>query len=245
MTVTTNPAPAEPARTPRLPFAERERQIVEGAIKFFSETGFAGQTRELSKRLGITQPLLYRYFDSKQALIERVYQTVFEARWNPAWVPLLQDRSVPLRERVLAFYREYSEATYQPEWIRIYLHAGLSDPTLNRRYLQHVRRELIPAWCRELRQYCGLPDSDVPVAEQELEFVWNLHGGIFYMALRSHVYRIRSNVDFMTQVGFAVDNFLAGALTTYPRLVAEFSPLAMTTSAHRKRSARRPSSSTA
>jgi AcrR family transcriptional regulator len=203
----------------RLSSAERERQIIEGAIAYFSEAGFSGQTRELSSRLGITQPLLYRYFASKQALIERVYQTVFEGRWNPEWIPLLQNRSLPLRERLVEFYRQYSAATYRPDWIRIYLHAGLSDPTLNRRYIQLVRRELMPAYCRELRHACGLPESDQPVSEEEVEFVWSLHGGIFYMALRQHVYKTRIPVDFMTHVALVVDNFLAGAATVYPRLL--------------------------
>jgi AcrR family transcriptional regulator len=218
----------------RLPSADRERQIIEGAIAYFSEAGFSGQTRELSKRLGVTQPLLYRYFASKQALIERVYQTVFESRWNPAWIPLLKDRSTPLRDRLIEFYRQYSEATYRPEWIRIYMHAGLSDPTLNRRYIQLVRRELMPVYCRELRHECGLPDSTVEVAEEEIEFVWSLHGGIFYMAMRQHVYKTRINVDFMTHVALVVDNFLAGARTTYPRLVAIFAPQAMAGSAQVK-----------
>jgi AcrR family transcriptional regulator len=211
----------------RLAPADRERQIIEGAISYFSEVGFSGQTRELSSRLGITQPLLYRYFANKQALIERVYQTVFEGRWNPAWIALLQDRSVPLRDRLIEFYRQYSKATYRPDWIRIYMHAGLSNPALNRRYIQLVRRQLMPVYCRELRHYCGLPDTDVEVAEEEIEFVWNLHGGIFYRAMREHVYKTRIQADFMTHVAFAVDNFLAGAQTTYPRLLSAFSPDAL------------------
>lgn len=211
----------------RLAPADRERQIIDGAIAYFSEAGFSGQTRELSKRLGVTQPLLYRYFASKQALIERVYQTVFEGRWNPAWIPPLQDRSVPLRDRLIHFYRQYSDATYRPEWIRIYMHAGLSDPTLNRRYIQLVRRELMPVYCRELRHACGLPDTDAEVSEEEIEFVWSLHGGIFYMAMRQHVYKTRINVDFMTHVALVVDNFLAGAQTTFPRLLATFAPDAL------------------
>ena len=204
----------------RLAPADRERQIIEGAIAFFSEFGFSGQTRELSKRLGITQPLLYRYFANKQALVERVYQTVFEGRWNPVWITQLKDRSTPLRERLIDFYRRYAAATYRPEWIRIYMHAGLSDPTLNRRYIQLVRRELMPVYCRELRHECGVPDNDVEVTEEEIEFVWSLHGGIFYMALRQHVYKIRIQVDFLTHVALVVDNFIAGAKLTYPRLLA-------------------------
>jgi AcrR family transcriptional regulator len=211
----------------RLPPADRERQIIEGAIAYFAETGFSGQTRELSKRLGITQPLLYRYFENKQALIDRVYQTVFAGRWDPSWITLLRDRSLPLRERLLEFYRRYSEATYRPEWIRIYMHAGLSSPTLNRRYIQLVRRELMPVYCHELRHHCGFADTGTPASEQEIEFVWSLHGGIFYQAMRRHVYRTRINVDFMTHVGFAVDTFLAGAEVTYPRLLAQFAPEAL------------------
>ena len=203
----------------RLAPQERERQILEGAIAYFSEVGFSGQTRELSRRLGITQPLLYRYFPSKQALIERVYQTVFQGRWNPAWIALLQDRSVPLRERLLAFYRQYAQATYRPEWIRIYMHAGLSDPTLNRRYIRLVRRELLPVICAEIRHHCGLPAPEASPDEQEIEFVWNLHGGIFYQAVRRHVYRTRVSVDFETHLGLVIDNFLAGAQSVYPRLL--------------------------
>ncbi len=235
------PAPAQPATRRngsgaappklRLASADRERQIIVGAIAYFSEVGFSGQTRELSSRLGITQPLLYRYFASKQALVERVYQTVFEGRWNPAWIPPLRDRSKPLRERLVDFYRAYSAATYRPEWIRIYMHAGLSEPTLNRRYLQLVRRELLPVVCRELRHACGLRDTDTPVAEEEIEFVWSLHGGFFYMAVRQHVYQARIQVDFMQHVARVVDNFLAGAQHTYPRLVAEGAPSALVSSA--------------
>lgn len=213
----------KPAEAPRRRLApeERERQIVEGAIAYFSEAGFSGQTRELSRRLGITQPLLYRYFPSKQALIERVYQTVFQGRWNPGWIPALQDRSVPLRDRLVTFYQHYAQATYRPEWIRIYMHAGLSDPTLNQRYIRLVRRELMPVLCTELRHECGVDDLGSSPGEPEVEYVWSLHGGIFYQAVRRHVYRNRITVDFPTHVGYVVEGFLAGAKVIYPRLLQQ------------------------
>lgn len=204
----------------RLSSAVREKQIIEGAISYFSEVGFSGQTRELSNRLGITQPLLYRYFSSKKALIEQVYQTVFERRWNPEWLALLRDRSIPFRDRLIEFYRQYSEATYRPEWIRIYMHAGLSDPTLNQRYIELIRRELMPVYCRELRHACGIVSNNKSIAEEEIEFVWSLHGGIFYMAMRQHVYGAQINVEFLPHVALVVENFLTGAKLTYPKLLA-------------------------
>lgn len=212
-------AAAKPVRNARLSPAEREQQIIQGAITYFSEVGFSGQTRELSKRLGITQPLLYRYFANKQALIDRVYQTVFEGRWDAQWLALLQDRSLPLRDRLVEFYRQYSAATYRPDWIRIYMYAGLSTPSLNQRYIKLIRRELIPVVCRELREHCGKGGLETKVSNEEMEFFWNLHGGIFYFAVRHHVYQIKAPVDFMTHVGVVVDNFLAGSKAVYPRLL--------------------------
>ena len=104
------------------------------------------------------------------------------------------------------------------------MHAGLSMPTLNQRYIQLVRRELMPVYCRELRHYCGISEEKNKISEQEVEFVWVLHGGIFYTAIRQHVYNARAKVDFMTQVAFAVDNFLAGAELTYSSLLSEAKP---------------------
>ncbi len=213
-------ATPKPVPKTRLSPAEREQHIIQGAIAYFAEVGFSGQTRELSKRLGITQPLLYRYFANKQALVDKVYQTVFEGRWNPQWLALLQDRSVPLRERLVEFYRQYSAATYRPDWIRIYMYAGLSTPALNQRYIKLIRRELMPVICRELRLYCGVDDQATKVSNEEMEFYWSLHGGIFYFAVRHHVYQIKAPVDFMGNVGVAIDNFLAGAKTTYPKLLS-------------------------
>ena len=65
------------AKRRRLSPTVREQQIVDEAIQFFAEVGFGGRTRELAKRIGITQPLLYRYFPTKEELIDRVFDEVF------------------------------------------------------------------------------------------------------------------------------------------------------------------------
>ena len=95
----------------RLPAADREQQIVAEAIRFFAEVGFVGQTRELAQRVGITQPLLYRYFPTKQDLIERVFKEVFLKRIDASLTRIITDRSRPLEERLLDFYRRYSAVT--------------------------------------------------------------------------------------------------------------------------------------
>jgi len=221
--VATAPAsPTAPARVkkPRLRAEERQQQILHGAIRYFSEMGFAGQTRELSRRLGITQPLLYRYFKSKKELIDKVYLHVFMGRWQPQWLVALRDQAVPLDERLVSFYKDYARATYQPEWIRIYMFAGLESSDLNRRYLQLIKKELLIPICHELRIHCGVENDKLPVSEQEIEFYWTLHDGLFYTAIRETIYNLPMAISFDEKVRMAVANFLAGAKVTYPKLVA-------------------------
>ena len=186
-----------PART-RLSPDERERLIARGAVAFFCEVGFGGQTRELAKRLGITQPLLYRYFPNKEALIDRGYHEVYLNRWDPRWEELLDDHSRPARERVVAFYRDYAKAVLSYEWIRIFMFSGLRGMNLNSRYLTLVRDRIYTRVIREVRLAYGMPSTaDVPISEMEFELVWALHASIFYIGIRKWIYglEIPENVD--------------------------------------------------
>jgi AcrR family transcriptional regulator len=193
----------------RLAAPVREQQILAEAARFFAEVGFGGQTRELALRLGITQPLLYRYFPTKQELIERVFDDVFLKRIDPQWVKLLTDRSRPLRDRLVDFYREYSRATYTYEWIRIYMFSALRGNDLNRRYIKIVEDRILKPICAELRHHCGIEEA-TSIKEAELEHVWVMHGGLFYYAVRKYVYHSRVGGDFMAIVRRAVDAMLAG-----------------------------------
>src|ERR1700757_2122254 len=77
------------------------------ATEFFADEGFGGGTRDLARRLGVTQPLLYRYFPSKDDLIREVYRKVYLEPLDTGWEKLLTDRSRPLRDRLQEFYRGY------------------------------------------------------------------------------------------------------------------------------------------
>jgi AcrR family transcriptional regulator len=53
----------------RLPVAERRAVIVEAAGRLFGEHGYdATRLDEIATAAGVTKPILYRHFDSKQAL---------------------------------------------------------------------------------------------------------------------------------------------------------------------------------
>ena len=203
--------PPKTRRRKRLAAADRERQILIGAIRYFAEVGFNGQTRQLAERLGITQPLLYRYFPTKRDLIERVFGEVFLKRIDSSWGTLLTDRSRPLEERLFEFYQRYSRATYTYEWIRIYMFSALMGNDINRRYIRIVEESILKPICTELRHATGLPDPDgAPISELELEHVWVMHGGLFYYAVRKYIYHSRVAGDFPAVVRRSVATLIEG-----------------------------------
>ena len=222
-----------PARK-RLPREERERLIAREAVRFFCEVGFGGQTRELARRLGITQPLLYRYFPSKEALIERVYEEVYLNRWNPQWEAILDDRSRPLRERLIAFYTDYAKAIVSYEWIRVWMFSGLKGMDLNARYLTLLRDRIYTRVVRELRRDHGLPSPEqVPIGEMEFELVWALHASIFYIGIRKYIYGLEIPENLEAVIASLATAFLDGV----PDVIARLLPRSPGT----RRRSRRPS----
>lgn len=171
----------------RLTPAGRERQIVDGAVAFFSEHGLDGQLRDLAKLLGITHTLLYHYFPTKQALIERVYSELFEGRWNSQWESLLDNNKISSEQKLTRFYSEYASVILNSNWVRIFVFSGLSDRYITDRYFSILREKLFPRLIRETRKFRGFVSRSKP-SERELELLMGLHGSIFYMGMRRWIY---------------------------------------------------------
>ena len=187
-----------------------------GAIQFFAKHGFEGRTRELAKELGIAQPLLYRYFPSKRALIEAVFREVYLRPIEHDWSALLTDRTRPIVERLEEFYGRYAEETYRYEWIRIYMHSGLLGEDSNKRYIAAVEEKILKVIAPSLRHAFDLPAPEViPISELEVEHLWVLHGGLFYYAVRKFIYRARVVDDLPAIVHRAVKAMIEGTRLLY------------------------------
>jgi AcrR family transcriptional regulator len=205
----------------RLKREAREKLIVEGAIRFFAEVGFGGQTRELSRQLHMSQSLLFKYFPTKGHLIDRVYEEVYLSRWNPYWEVLLVNNRLPLRQRLLKFYAEYARRIMDYNWIRIFLYAGLLGTDINKNYLDLLRSRIIYKICHAVRDEAGLPGlSDSELSERDLQLVWALQGSILYLAIQRHVYRNLSDEEIDGIIEDRVDAFMKGALSVVGRAEA-------------------------
>lgn len=194
-------------RNTRKPPEARKAELLAQAISFFSEEGFDGGTRDLARRIGITQPLIYRYFPSKDDLINEVYRAVYLSQWKDGWTEGLRDRGKPLRDRLLAFYADYTATIFNRIWMRIFFFAGLKGLDINTRYIGRVVSHLLTPICREARASIGF-DPDGPITPAEIELAWTMHGAIFYQGIREHVYGLPDPIDYAGATEVAVDMYL-------------------------------------
>jgi AcrR family transcriptional regulator len=206
--------------TVRLTGAEREKHIAQEAVRFFAEVGFGGDTRELAKRLGVTQSLLYKYFPSKEALINRVFEEVYLGRWNPFWESVVRDRSIPLEERLTRLYIEYAKAALTRDWVRIFMFSGLRGEDINRRYLDILRERILVPIAIELRHELGLPSIDeIPLKSNELELVWSINARVFYFGQRQWIFDVPIEDDLDDLIRMTIEHFMAGARVVMPSLL--------------------------
>src|SRR6202000_1208298 len=207
----TKKAPPKRSRTKqkRLSPEDRRQEFVAKATEFFSAERFGGGTRDLARRLGVTQPLLYRYFPSKDDLIKEVYRTVFLDPFDAGWDKLLADRSRPFRERLREFYSAYTKVIFTRKWLRIYFYSGLKGLDINRWYVGMVRDKILTRIIREWRHAAGLPSQGKPTAS-ELEIAWVFHSGIFYYGVRKYIYESQVLEDKEQMISDALGVFLAG-----------------------------------
>lgn len=201
------PDTTQPKRK-RLSSSERRQDFITKAIDFFAEEGFESSTRGLAKTLGVTQPLMYRYFPSKNDLISEVYDAVYVNRWQPEWEAILRDRTVPLKKRLNQFYNIYTDVIFNRQWMRIYLFSGLKGVDINRRYMQLVRLRILEPILSEARAEFGLSQADAK--DCEVEFAWIMHGGIFYHGVRDLIYESAISTDKERVISDAIEAFMAG-----------------------------------
>ncbi|WP_024877323.1 TetR/AcrR family transcriptional regulator [Saccharomonospora piscinae] len=96
-----------PARRRRMPRAERERQMIGVAEAVFAERGYsAASMDEIAERVGVSKPMLYEYFSSKEGLLLACIQSARAALREATQEAVLGATSAEdaLRKGLLAFF---------------------------------------------------------------------------------------------------------------------------------------------
>ena len=218
----TEAVPLEGQPRKRMKREDRDREIAAAAVAFFAEVGFDGDTRELARRLGVTQSLIFRYFPNKAALIERVYQEVYVGRWNPYWETIIADRSVPLQDRLVRLYKDYSRVSLTYDWVRIFMFSGLKGEDINTRYLKFLRSRILEPIAIEVRAELGLPTpEELPLKMSEIELAWGINSRIFYLGQRKWIFNMPLDIDLDHIIEHTIITYLSGAKTVVPMLIQQ------------------------
>jgi len=102
----------------RLPAVERRKSILAAALTVLAQEGYAGMTTaRLAQKVGISEPILYRHFSSKRAILRAVLDEVI-ARMLTAFFELTKAETDPVAalrvichaypELARRFHREFS-----------------------------------------------------------------------------------------------------------------------------------------
>ncbi len=126
----------------RMPAAERRLDLIEVAIRVFSEGSYRGTTTaEIARAAGVSEPILYRHFASKRDLYLAALDHVW-SRMRAAWVEALESTANVL-EAFEAIGRDHvsvHDCKFQMAelWVQALGEAG-EDEILREHLRRHMR----------------------------------------------------------------------------------------------------------
>ncbi|EIF00136.1 TetR/AcrR family transcriptional regulator [Saccharomonospora glauca] len=204
MSATAKP-PAQRRR--RMPRAERERQMIEVAESVFAERGYAAASMdEIAERVGVSKPMLYEYFQSKEGLLLACIQAARSSLREATEQAVLGATTAEeaLRKGLLAFFefvRDHRQAwsllrhetslvgtsaadeievtrRQQTDLIASLMsgYLNVSDPTLT-----HAMAEFVVGGCERLAIWCEQDEKITPQAATDytMNLLW---GGLRHLA---------------------------------------------------------------
>jgi AcrR family transcriptional regulator len=126
---------------PRLPAPERRADVLRVACRVFSEGSYRGATTaEIAREAGVTEPILYRHFASKQEL----YLACIDEAWasvRAAWERVLAEEPSPAR-----WLPEMGDAFLELQEHKVLLGSlwvqALTEASENEAIREHVRAHL-------------------------------------------------------------------------------------------------------
>jgi AcrR family transcriptional regulator len=169
----------------RLPAAERRLELVETAVRVFSEGSYRGTTTaEIARAAGVSEPILYRHFASKQALYFAALDHVW-TKARAAWETALAEEADVLAALDAVGRGHFAVRDCKHQLSELWVQA-LSEATEDaelRKYLRRHMREVHDFFAGLLRrgQAEGVLHADRDVDAE----AWNfLAGSIFGMVGR-------------------------------------------------------------
>jgi AcrR family transcriptional regulator len=139
--------PARARREPERAAPARREEVLDAGLSLISELGVAGASlRKLAAKLGMSQPSLYHYFDSKDALVQQIIEhcasRMLEAAMHVEFPRGIDDIPRFARDAALALW-----ATDQhPRFVRFLFVVAIESPEHRARIQRVFEERLYPGF---------------------------------------------------------------------------------------------------
>lgn len=137
----------------RMSAGGRREQILKGAMRLFAQKGFRGTTtREIARRLGISEALMYKYFPSKEAL----YRAIIQKRTDGSEEMLFPNEAIQAKDDRQVFQSIASyliqKNTEDPTFMRLLLYSALERHDLSNIFFENHAAERTRLLSEYIRQ---------------------------------------------------------------------------------------------
>lgn len=113
----------------------RQNEIIEKAIELIAENGIQGFTiKNLAKEIGVTEPAIYRHFESKTQILQTMLDNLDEAT-NRFTDEVLSKNYTPLKTLSLILKSYFKIFSEHPYWVAVIFADEIfkNDKTLSKR----------------------------------------------------------------------------------------------------------------
>ena len=160
-------------------YLKRKEKVIISAIELLDERGIQGlTTKELAKREGITEPAIYKQFDSKQEIILAILDQF--AKFDEVIMNTIIEQKMTPKEGILYFaesYASYYQNYPQITTVMFSMDVFRYDEKANQKMAETMkkRQEFMTQLITRARQLCGIEMEISPeeLAEMLLAVIWS------------------------------------------------------------------------
>ena len=180
-----------PGPRPRLKARDRRSQIVAAALEVVAEHGFHGtSTRELARRAGVSEALVFRHFPTKEDLIRAILADVgFEER-----IQFMESHLVhmPPRQALQAIAEHLlTNLRERPDLFRVVFFGIMETPHLAREFYQKFLSRLLALETRLFERAFAERKDLLPAAGVNPAIVArSFHGSLMFYNLAGAIVRV-------------------------------------------------------
>lgn len=162
------------------PSSDKREAILEAALELFGEYGFHGTAvPQIAARAGVGAGTIYRHFDSKEALVNALYQ-----QWKMALMARIMDGfpfTAPLRDQFHALFTRWGAFAIENPKVGLFLELHHHQP-----YLDDASRAIEDRVIAMVLALCGEGRRQRVIRDVPSELLIALIHGMFVGLVRAH-----------------------------------------------------------